>query len=392
MQERLALVLSGGGARAAYQVGVLRAIAERMPDLQIPIITGVSAGAINAVYLAAHAGPLQTAVTQLRGQWLRLTPDLVYQVRPLSVVGGLVRTAWQSITGTRTGPAAVRGLMEVGPLRKFLEGSVHLDGIGRNIAAGRLRAVALSTTSYATGETVTWVQGAPDVEMWQRHLRRAVRSELTLDHVLASSAIPIIFPAVRIGDAFYGDGSVRMTAPLAPAIHLGASRVMAVAMRAQSERHPPPEEPVGDYPAAVQVMGLLLHSIFLDSLDADAERLERLNHLIARIDPAKRPPDLRTVDLSVIRPSKDLGAMAGGVPVRLPRLVDLLLRTIGGRRVQASDFLSYLLFEPEYTGEVMDLGYADAQAQWGEIERFLTGGQERPEAASGGPGVASTRP
>lgn len=373
MSEQLSIVLSGGGARASYQVGVLQAIAEQIPDLQVPIITGVSAGAINAMYLAAHAGPLRTAVSQLRGEWLRLTPDQVYSLRPINVVGALVRTAWQSIAGTRTGPAAVRGVMDVGPLRRFLERCMALDGIGRNIAAGRLKAVALSTTSYTTGETVTWVQGARDVAMWQRHMRRAVRTELTLDHVMASSAIPIIFPAVKIGPAFYGDGSVRMTAPLAPAVHLGASRVMAIAMRDRSARPPAPEEPVGEYPAALQVMGMLLHSIFLDSLDADAERLERINHLIKRIDPANRPPDLRPVDLSVVRPSRDLGAMARDVPVRLPALVDLVLRSLGGRRVQASDFLSYLLFEPEYTGEVMDLGYADARAQWGEIEKFLEG-------------------
>lgn len=373
MSDPLAIVLSGGGARAAYQVGVLHAIAEQRPDLDVPIITGVSAGAINAVSLAAHPGPFAASVTALRGKWLRLTPDQVYSVRPIELGRAAVRAAWQTLTGTRTGRAALRGLLEVHPLRRFLQASVDIRGIGRNVAAGRLRAVALSTTSYTGGETVTFVEGAPDLSMWHRHLRRSVRAELTLDHVLASSAIPIAFPAVRMDDNFYGDGSVRQTAPLAPAVHLGARRIMAIAMRSHQQPRVEPDEPLGDYPAAVQVLGLLLHSIFLDSLDADAERLERINHLLHRIPPDARPPDLVPVDLLVIRPSRDLGAMARGMEVKLPRLVEFALRTMGGRRVQASDFLSYVLFEPEYTGVVMDLGYADAKAQWGEIERFLAG-------------------
>lgn len=371
MSAQLAIVLSGGGARASYQVGVLQAVAEQAPDLDVPIITGVSAGAINAVYLAAHPGPFVKAVTGLRGEWLRLTPDQVYTVRPLQLGRAALRAAWQTLTGTRTGPTALRGLMEVHPLRRFMAGCVDMDGIAQNIATGRLKAVALSTTSYTTGETVTFVQGVPDLAMWQRHLRRAVRAELSIEHVMASSAIPIVFPAVRLDHAFYGDGSVRQTAPLAPAVHLGARKILAIAMRGPRQRREEAAEPIGDYPAAVQVFGLLLHSVFLDSLDADAERLERINHLLHGMLPDRRPSDLVPVDLEVVRPSRDLGAMARGMDVKLPRLVEFALRTMGGRRVQASDFLSYLLFEPEYTGHVMELGYHDARQQWGEIEKFL---------------------
>lgn len=382
MSDDLALVLSGGGARAAYQAGVLQALAERVPALKFPIITGVSAGAINAVYLAAHRGTFHEAVMGLRGEWLRLTPDQVYQVRPINLGGAILRTIAALVTGSARSPAAVRGLMDVSPLRRFLESCVALDGIRRNVAAGKLRAVALSTTSYATGETVTFVEGQPDLPMWRRHMRYSVRAEITLDHVMASSAIPIIFPAVKLADGFYGDGSVRQTAPLAPAIHLGARRILAIGMRAVRER-PPATPPDADYPAATQVIGLLLHSIFLDSLDADVERLERINQLLRHIPPEQRPKRLQPLDLMMIRPSRDLGAMAQDVEVRLPRSVNFVLRSMGGRRVQAADFLSYLLFEPEYTGAVMELGYQDAGRQWDTFAQLLTSSAD--PATAGGP-------
>lgn len=375
-QPQLALVLSGGGARASYQVGVLLAIAERVPNLKISIITGVSAGAINAIYLAAHPGPFLQAVQGLRGEWLKLTPDQVYRVRPLNLGRAALRTVIAAITGGRKTPASVRGLMEVSPLRRFLEQCTELDGIQRNIEAGRLRAIALSTTCYSTGETVTFVQDDMRHTMWRRHMRRAVRVPITLDHVMASSAIPIVFPAVRLGASFYGDGSVRQTAPLAPAIHLGANRILAVAMR--EKRGAAEADPIGDYPAAVQVFGLLLHSIFLDALDADMERLERLNHLLDRIPGDRRPANLRPIDLQIVRPSRDLGALARDCKVHLPGMVQLAIKSIGGRRVQASDFLSYLMFQPEYTGAVMDLGYEDAGKAWGKLERFLAGETTTP--------------
>lgn len=384
MSEPLALVLSGGGARAAYQVGVLRAIAEHAPHLELPIITGVSAGAINAAYLAAHPGPFRLAVEGLADAWQRLTPDRVYRVRPLELGRAAARTVLRALVTRAEGPPSVRGLMDVEPLRRFLARTVDLTGIQRNIGRRRLRALALSTTCYETGETVTFVQGQDDIPMWRRHMRRAVRTTVTLEHVMASSAIPIVFPAVSLGDAFYGDGSVRQTAPLAPAVHLGARRVVAVAMRA----HPPGGPPVlnapldGDYPSTVQVLGLLLHSVFLDSLDADAERLERVNHLLARVPLDQRPEKLQPVDLLMLRPSRDLGAMAREFDLPLPRSVEFAVRLIGGRGVRSADFLSYLMFQPRYTGPVMELGYDDGQRRWHEIEEYLRKG-EIPSGATG---------
>ena len=371
-----ALVLAGGGARAAYEVGVLAAIAARAPGLEFPIVTGVSAGAINAVYLAAHPGPLATAVAALRAQWSRLVVERVYRIRAGRLARGLLLGTAHTALGRGGAAAAVHGLVDMSPLREFLGANIDFTQLAANVAARRLRAVALSTTSYATGETVTFVHGPPDVPTWRRALRYAVATQLTLDHVMASAALPILFPAVRIGDAFYGDGSVRQTAPLAPAIHLGARAIVVVTQRNDpQELHPPapgPGRPAAPtYPALAEVIGLLLHAIFLDALEADAERLERVNRVVTALPEAQRPDGLRPVRLLMLRPSRDLGALAAGCGVTLPPLVRWLVRGMGGQRATAVDFLSYLLFDPAYTNALIELGYDDVRAQWPRIERFL---------------------
>jgi NTE family protein len=368
-----ALVLAGGGARAAYEVGVLAGVADRAPGLEFPIVTGVSAGAINAVHLAAHRGPLAAAVGALRAQWNRLVVEQVYRIRPGRLARGLLLGAAHTALGRGGEAAVVRGLVDMSPLREFLEANLDFAQLDANIAARRLRAAAVSATSYATGQTVTFVHGPPDAPTWQRALRYSVRARLTLDHVMASAALPILFPAVRIGDAFYGDGSLRQTAPLAPAIHLGARAILVVTQRSDLERplSPTPAPAPREYPALAEVIGLLLHAIFLDALEADAERLERVNRLVAAIPEAQRPDGLRPVRLLMLRPSRDLGALAAGCGVQLPPLVRWLVRGMGGQRATAVDFLSYLLFDPVYTNALTELGYADVRAQWPRIERFL---------------------
>jgi len=338
----LALVLSGGGARAAYQIGVLQAVAEIAPELDIPILTGVSAGAINTMYLGAHPGPLSVAVHNLRGEWLRLTPDQVYSVPPGRLGRSLAKWGVNFLMRRRQGSPSLHGVMDMHPLRRFLERCVEFDGIQENLRDGRLRAIALSTTCYTNGHTVTFVEGAENVPMWHRHMRYAVRDQLSLDHL-------IMFPAVKIGNAFYGDGSVRQGAPLAPAIHLGARKILAIAMRARGVAAAAvPVEP-DDYPTAAEVLGLLFHSVFLDSLDADAERLVRINHLLHHQTGAHES-GLRPVELLVLRPSRDVSELAEGKALKLPWPVRTVLRSIGGERARSAGFLSYLLFEPEYTG------------------------------------------
>lgn len=363
-----ALVLSGGGARAAYQAGALEALAEIAPTLAVPIITGVSAGAINALHLAAHPGSLAEAARDLRGQWARLTPEQVYAVRP-AMFGRAVLRSIGDLLGRTSSRTVLRGVLDMHPLRGFLSAAADVAGIGRNLAAQRLRAVALSTTSYNDGCTVTFVQGAPDVEMWARSQRYAVREPLTVDHVLASAAIPIVFPAIQLGRrGFFGDGSVRQAAPLAPAVHLGARKLIAIGMRAHRPE-PVMEIPAAEYPSSAEVMGLLMHSLFLDSLDADAERLERVNDLLGR--QATPHPVLQRVELLLLRPTRNLGTMAGNYPFTVPRTVRWVVRGMGGGHRRASDLLSYLLFAPPFTTDLMDLGYHDTIGRRGRVETFL---------------------
>jgi NTE family protein len=225
--------------------------------------------------------------------------------------------------------------------------------------------------------TVTFVQGKAEVPLWRRPQRTALGERITVAHVLASCAIPIIFPAVKLDGGFYGDGSVRQTAPLAPAIHLGARRVLAVGTGTGLEPgESTPEE--REYPSPAQVAALLLHAVFLDALDADVENLERINQLLDACPPGHAPrDDLRPVKLGVILPSRDLGALAMGYLPRLPWLMDVVVRGLGARERRGADFMSYLLFEPEYTSLLMELGYEDALEQWGKLEQLLTGNEKR---------------
>jgi len=317
--------------------------------------------------LAAHQGGTAKALRHLTDEWTSLTVDQVYSVQ----LGSLVTAAFRWIA-RRVGPqrdrAVVRGLLDMRPLLSFLESRISLDGIARNIAQGNLSAVALSATRYGSGETITFVQDDGTAPLWSRAYRSAIRTAVTFEHVLASAAIPIAFPAVQLGDSWYGDGSVRQGAPLAPAVHLGARAVLAIGMRPEwssaSQRLA-----VKEYPSAAQAMGLMVNSVFLDALDSDAERLERVNLLLSR----SRGPvgQLRPVELLMLRPSLDLGALARPHWRRLPPLLRGLVETIGGQRAGATDFLSYLLFDPAYTVPLMEMGYDDAMDQRGAIEQFL---------------------
>lgn len=372
----LALVLSGGGARASYQVGVIAALAERVPDLAIPIITGVSAGAINAAFIAGHPGPLSRAITELRGHWLRLNPETVYRFKTMRLARWSMRLLTQFALRRMEGLRTVRGVMDMRPLTRFLAEIINFPGIEANVLSGRLRAVALTTTSYTTGQTVTFVQGVQDIRVWERVQRAALYTRLSLAHVMASSAIPLIFPAVRIGDSFYGDGSVSQTAPLSPAVHLGARRILAVGMRSKHTTRI--LSPDAEYPTTAQVMALLFNAVFLDAIDSDAERLERMNRLLSLLSPGQSPPDgLRPVDFIMLRPTRDLGTLAEGMRLNLPPTFERVVQSMGGKGEGAQDFLSYLLFDPEYTGLLMELGYEDAIGDWSRIEQFLDprGGQ-----------------
>jgi len=371
----LALVMGGGGARAAYQVGFLRALARVRPDLEIPILTGVSAGAINAVHLAAHPGTFAEAVEDLARMWESLSMEQVFLLEPRHLAVNTLRWGLQLVSGGLVGPPRIRSLMDTSPLRTFLAKALGardgiIPGLEENARSGRLGALAISTSSYSTGLSVTWVQGK-DAREWTRPQRRTRRTSIGLDHVMASSALPLFFPAVQIGEEWYGDGGLRLSAPLSPALHLGAKRILAISTRFDRLAGEANVPSIQGYPPPAQVIGALMNSVFLDLLDQDAWRVETTNRLLRRLPPQERAGQ-RVVRLLTARPSRDLGRLAGDFELRLPRVFRFLIRGLGTRETESPDVLSFLLFEPGYLRLLLEMGERDGEARMGEIEDLLT--------------------
>lgn len=363
------VMLSGGGARAAYQVGVLGCLADRRPDLRFSIITGVSAGAINAAFLAGHRGPFAEAVRDLAAAWTGLTTETMFHPDVRTVSYSAVRWLLSLGSGPRLTLPPAGALLDTGALRRFLERVIDLPGIDANIEAGRLQALGLTAMSYATGENITFVQGSPHIPMWERAMRRGVRDTIGIDHIMASAALPLLFPAVLLHGRYYGDGAVRNHQPLSPAVHLGAQRILAVAVTRPRPASPPGAE---GYPAPAQILGHLLDSIFVDSLAADAEQLRRINRFLDLLPPSvSAPEDLRPVRLLMFRPTQDLGRLAAEHDERMPKPLRILLRGMGAHRELNAEFLSYLMFEEPFVRRLIELGRQDAEAQWPAVEKFL---------------------
>lgn len=372
--DELALVMTGGGARAAYQVGLLRCIARQFPHVEIPIITGVSAGAVNAIHLAAHHGTLKQSVEELTQLWSELTPAKVYRTDLPHLVWSMTRWGARMLTGGRLPAPEVRGLLDTAPLRAYLNESMaaiegDITGIDYNLHRGSLKAVAVTATSYSTGQNVTFVQGR-DIELWEMPNRKSVQTKLRVDHVLASSALPGLFPAIRIGQQYYGDGGIRLIAPLSPALHLGASRVLAVSTRYDRSRAEADRAEVVGYPPPAQVLGVLANAVFLETLDHDARQLERVNRLIDKL-PEDRREGFEHVDLMVVRPSRDLSKLARDFEPRLPRGIRYLTRGIGATRTGSPDALAMMMFQPDYIRALIELGEKDAEARLDELAAFL---------------------
>lgn len=371
----LALVLTGGGARAAYQVGVLAGLAEQFPELEIPIMTGVSAGAVNLAHLASHAGTFRGATQDLVELWSRLTVDRVFEVDSLSLARNAMRWAGQLLSGGARGAPIGESLVDTAPLREFLCAAIGtapdqpIPGIARNLQEGRLKAAAVITTSYSTGETVVWVEGR-DVQSWTRSRRRGVQAPLTIEHVMASTALPLFFPAVRLGDAWFGDGGIRLAAPLSPALHLGASRILAISTRYEPSAVEAASPTIPGYPPPAQVLGILLNAVFLDLIDQDVLRLDRLNRLLEEL-PEERRNGMRIVELLVLRPSFDLGRLAAQFEPRLPRAFRFMTRGLGTKETSSPDILAMLMFQQDYLEQLIEIGHADALARRDEIAAFL---------------------
>ncbi len=370
----LALVLTGGGARGAYQVGFLRYLSRAYPELHIPILTGVSAGAINIALLAQHHGTFAQATDEMAALWAELTPERIFRVDTGALLGNMGRWGMKLARSGR-GESRARGVVDTEPLHSFLEEALcpvdgELTGIDYNLHRGTLRAAAIGTTSYTTGQSVIWVQGR-EIETWERPQRRSVQARLRVEHVMASAALPLFFPAVQIGDHWYGDGNVRLTAPLSPALHLGAHKIIAVSTRYNRDFAEADQPQVRGYPPPAQVMGVLFDAVFLDLIDQDALRMQKMNEVLGRV-PKTRREGLRVVELMVVRPSCDLARIAAEYEPRLPRPFRMLTRGLGTSETAAPDVLSMLMFQDDYVKRLIALGEEDAERRAEEIDAFMT--------------------
>jgi NTE family protein len=379
MATNIGLVLTGGGARAAYQAGALCAIGElcRAGPGPLRTITGISAGAINSTYIAARAQDFRAATQAAYELWRKLRTEDVVRTDALSL--SRLGARWirdLSMGGVIHGSRATY-LLDTGPLRELIRREIDFEAVRANVLNGTLHGVAVSATHYKTGTAITYFEGDHPVEPWVRSSRLGKRAPITLDHVLASAAIPVLFKPVRIEDSFYGDGSIRLRAPLSPAIHLGADKVLAVGIR--YFRPEAMTEELNSNASMEQInmadiAGIMLNAAFIDTLESDVERLERINTTVGLLSAegiAKHPAKLRVIPLLVLRPSKDLGNLARGQFTHFSTMLKHLLRGIGASEERGSDFMSYLAFDAAYTGPLLELGYSDTMARKNEIIDFL---------------------
>lgn len=372
-QGKLGLVLSGGGARGAYQAGVVEAIAEIATEENLPqplrIITGVSAGAINAAYLAATADHFSEAAARMSALWSRLTSEQVFKTDALSAGASGLKFLTDAALGALYRKKLARSLLDTSPLRKLLMDTVPFENIPKNLAAGHLDALAITAMDYTDACSVTFLQSRDQVPLWSRSRRRSERTEMNADHVMASAAIPIFFPPAAVGDHHFGDGCLRNTAPLSPAIHLGADRLIVVSVRRPDSVGVQIQGQIE--PSMARILGVILNALLLDAIDIDMERLGRVNQTISTMPPAQRDElRLTQVESLWIRPSQDIGFLASEHFDRLPRVIRYLVGGLGSSK-EASELTSYLLFDPDYCGRLVRIGYEDGMANEKAIREML---------------------
>ena len=373
-----ALILSGGGARAAYQVGVLKALSEILPEEAhnpFPIICGTSAGAINAVTIAAHEGTFREAVQGLVSVWERLSPEDIYLYGWLEMLKGFGRFV-SSLFHEGIGRNRPIALLDNSPLRELISSTIRFNQIDRAIARGDLEAVCVTAMGYSTGNSVAFFQGQPDMQGWQRHRRIGRRTLLGIDHLMASSAIPALFPTTRIEHEYFGDGALRQLSPISPALHLGADRVFIVGVSGNRDPRPtkkPP--PLKHSPSVAQILGHMFNSAFVDSLEGDIENLERINRLVALIPEEVREErgiKVRPIESLVISPSEQVDKIAGRKVRYLPDSLRFLLRTTGATaHGGGAAAASYLLFAKPFIEKMIELGYRDTMWESDSIRTFF---------------------
>lgn len=372
------LVLPGGGARGAFQVGVLKALAELLPARcanPFPIMSGTSAGAINSVVLASKAKHFRAAVTELDGVWGGFRSSQVFRTGSMTMLTSSLHWAAAIILGGFL-VGMPRSLLDNSPLRALLSRNVRFPRIQKSIDDGYLHAIAVTAAGYGSARSTSFFQGMPAIRSWSRTRRVGVRQALHLDHLMASIAVPLIFPPVRIGGEYFGDGAMRQATPLSPAIHLGADRILVVGVRDETADAALAPEQTSRFPSFAQIAGYMLDTLFLDGLYSDLERMTSINQLIDAVPEEHRSGRLkrmRPIDTMLIVPSRDLRDMAEEHRREMPVPLRILLRGIRGRGKPENRLLSFLLFEKSYTQALIDLGYRDAMRVKDNLLDFVTG-------------------
>lgn len=408
----LGLVLTAGGARGAYQAGVLKRIGElpSLADLDSPfeIVAGASAGALNGAMVASGAFDLAGATVRLADLWCGLEAKNVFSQDPLTLGCNAVHMLRDLTLGGILGRAGTRSLLDASPLRRYLVKHLELGGIDGAIKRGALYAFAVSATSYHSGRSFTFIQGRKGHPVWIKRRRVALSAEIGVDHILASAAIPIVFQPVLVetpaGPLYFGDGGLRLVTPFSPAIRLGATRTLAIGVRCEAaaddlSAHELLAEEVAEdevsarhKPPLAQICGVFMNAIFLDHLDADLDHLERMNALVRQgnVAPtAEMPEPIGEVEALVVNPSEDIAEVAQANAHRMPRLVRYLLDGLGEPNVKSADLMSYLLFDKHYARELVDMGYRDAGERIDELETLLLA-PRRPRRRAAPPVVALT--
>jgi len=373
-------VLPGGGARGAFQAGVLKALAELMPkgaSNPFAVLSGTSAGAINTVVLAGKARRFRVAVAELERVWGNFRCHQVYRTDNLT----MLRSSLHWLASIVLGGFLVgtpKSLLDNTPLRALLSRNVRFPRIQSAIDDGFLDAIAITAAGYATARSTSFFQAAPRHSGWARTRRIGVRGDLHLDHLMASIAVPMIFPPVLIDGEYFGDGAMRQATPLSPAIHLGADRILVIGVRDETADKAPSPDRQQSFPSFAQIAGYMLDTLFMDGLYSDLERMTRINQLIDAVDPEHRVDSLssmRAIDTMLIVPSEDLRVIAHRHRKKLPFAIRCLMRGISGQRASENRLLSFLLFEKAYTTELIDLGYHDAMQVKDQLLDFVTGAE-----------------
>jgi NTE family protein len=370
------LILPGGGARNAYQAGVLKAIGDMLPeDVEnpFPVICGTSSGAMNAVLLASSATRFREGVDRIYGIWANFHVGKIFKADTWTAVKSGINWALTFIFG-RLFRGQPDSILDNSPLRELMERHIRFARIQQAIDTGVLRAVSITTSGYSSGMSITFYQGVEELVPWKRTRRLGMRTELTLNHLMASSAIPVLFPAVKLRNEYYGDGSMRQTAPLSPALHLGANRLLIIGVRNPVPDASPEEGSEVPYPSLGQISGYIFDTLFMDSLDADIERMRRINHTITETRDKQvdyKGSSLRPIEYLVISPSRDVREIVARYVGSFPRSLHILLKGIGALTREGRPLMSYLLFDAPYCKELMELGYQDAMASREQILHLL---------------------